>query len=224
MSALQPVPPLVLASRSPRRRQLLSILGLPYDVAAADIDETRLPGEAPVDYVQRVAREKTEAIAARLGTDVLVIAADTTVADGDDILGKPADAAEARSMLRQLRNRAHTGYTAIALRLGDQLVEDLAETAVWMRNYTDDEIEAYIASGDPFDKAGGYAIQNGSFQPASVTACYANVMGLPLCHLSRGLRRLGIAVRADVPAGCRGATDYPCQIYPTILGASDTSA
>ena len=159
--------------------------------------------------------------------NALILAADTTVADGDTILGKPADADEARAMLRRLRGRVHQGYTALTLldTATGRSVTEVAETHVPMRDYTDAEIEAYIASGDPFDKAGSYAIQNAQFHPvAGLRGCYANVVGLPLCHLIRALRAFDIKPPADdVPQRCQLHHAYDCDVTDDILGQSGSA-
>jgi septum formation protein len=218
---------LLLASNSPRRKQLIALGGWPFRVQAADIDESPLPGEAPGPYVLRLAESKARAVAALvesesliLAANGLILAADTTVADGTELLGKPADAGQAVKMLTQLRGRVHQVYTGFALlRPADgMLVTDLCATDVPMRNYTDEEIRAYVASGDPLDKAGAYAIQHRAFNPvASLEGCYANVVGLPLCHLTRALRRLRIPPLADVPAGCQQTLGYECPVFEQIL-------
>lgn len=215
------IPNLVLASSSPRRKQLLALGGVPFEVLAADINEDPLPGEEPKNYVARLAREKAQAAAARLaGRHAVVIAADSTVVHAGRILGKPADAAEARAILRSLRGQRHVAYTAISVlrtRDGAQL-DDLAETPVPMRNYTDAEIEAYIATGDPLDKAGAYAIQHPGFQPvASMTGCRANVVGLPLCHLKRTLAKWDLTFETDVPSACQAHLNYACPVAVDIL-------
>lgn len=211
---------ILLASASPRRRELLGLTALPFDLTAADIDETPFPGEAASDYTIRLSREKAQAALKSAPPNALVLAADTTVADEDTILGKPADADEARAMLRRLRGRVHQVYTALTLTEAStgRSYTELAVTDVPMRDYTDDEIEAYIASGDPFDKAGGYAIQNPQFHPALVrSGCYANVVGLPLCHLVRALWFFGIEPKANVPLACMGHHDYECDVTDEIL-------
>ncbi|MFU8826484.1 MAG: Maf family protein [Brevefilum sp.] len=212
---------IILASNSPRRSELLALMNLAFEVRPADINEDQQPGEPPVDYVRRMACQKAQAIAADQAG--LVIAADTIVVDEDVLLGKPADPAEARAMLVQLRGRVHQVYTAIAIvepRSG-QAVDDVCRTDVPMREYTDAEIEAYIVSGDPFDKAGGYGIQNADFHPVSgLQGCFASVMGLPLCHLAVGLRAFGIDVTAGLPDRCQTHISYQCPVYSTILGRS----
>ncbi|MCI0521940.1 MAG: Maf family protein [Chloroflexi bacterium] len=217
---------LYLASSSPRRRELLALGGWQFTVAPAAVDERALPGEAPLDYVLRLAEAKARAAGESLRSldgarDALAVAADTTVADGAAILGKPADAAEAEAMLRRLRARTHQVYTALAvLRLADGLLlSDWACTDVPMRAYSDAEMHAYIASGDPLDKAGAYGIQHAVFRPAQLAGgCYANVMGLPLCHLARTLARLNASARADLAQRCQAAQRYECSVYGIILG------
>lgn len=214
-----------MASNSPRRRQLLSLGGWEFQVSAAEVDERPLPGEDPRGYVLRLAESKARAAAAAAGKSGLIIAADTTVADpaardGTNILGKPSDEQQAREMLRRLRGRLHQVYTALAvLRLADGvLLTDLCATDVPMRAYSDEEIEAYIASGDPLDKAGGYAIQHAGFHPVEgLEGCYANVMGLPLCHLRRTLARLGVEPLTDIPQACQAELGYDCIVYPAVL-------
>lgn len=211
---------LALASSSPRRRQLLALGGWMFHVTPADVDETPLPGEAPRDYVTRLAALKALAVADMLRPEGVAVAADTTVVDGLAIMGKPRDATEAVQMLQQLRGRTHQVYTAIAILFHgsrDPIV-DVCMTHVPMRNYTNEEIFAYIATGDPFDKAGAYAIQHQKFNPvASLEGCYANVVGLPLCHLTRMLEKHAIPARTDVPRNCQRTLNYDCPVYSQIL-------
>jgi MAF protein len=191
-----------LASNSPRRRQLLSLTGIPFSVHPVDIDERSLPGEKPVDYVLRLAEEKARAALQDARSSLqddpvseIILTADTTVADGDQILGKPTGPADAREMLAGLRGRAHMVYTAIGIASSSsrRILTDLCATRVWMREYTDAEIDAYVASGDPFDKAGAYAIQHAEFHPVErIEGCYACVMGLPVCHVLRALGQFGL--------------------------------
>ena len=212
---------LILASNSPRRRELISLFGWPFTVIPADIDESRKADESPVNYVRRLACEKAQAIAAR--ETGLVIAADTIVADGNELLGKPVDEDDARRMLGQLRGRTHQVYTGIAVintETGES-VDDVCRTDVPMRQYSDEEIEQYIATRDPMDKAGAYAIQHPGFHPVEgLAGCYASVMGLPLCHLMVGLRKLGFQPVADLPARCQAWLAYDCPVFSSILGAS----
>lgn len=212
---------LILASNSPRRSELLGLLGLPFQVIPADIDENQQAGEPPVDHVQRLACQKAAAIAA--GQPGLVIAADTIVVDGDVLLGKPADRKEARRMLQQLGGRIHQVYTGIAIvepRTG-QAYDAVCRTDVPMRDYSDTEIDAYIDTGDPFDKAGAYGIQNAGFHPVEgLHGCFASVMGLPLCHLVVGLRTFGQCVPDGLPERCQAIINYRCPVFRTILEAA----
>ncbi len=211
-------PALILASNSPRRHQLLALTGLPFDVSVADVDETEFPNEQPADYVLRLAETKARAVKAN--TAQFVLAADTTVVDGSDILGKPKHDAEAVAMLTRLRGHTHQVYTGVALlRQSDGLLlKDLCITDVPMRDYSDEEIRAYVATGDPLDKAGAYAIQHPQFHPvAYMNGCYASVMGLPLCHMVRILREMGITPNADVPVNCQQLLEYECPVYEKIL-------
>ena len=209
---------LILASNSPRRRQLIGLTGWDFVVSVADVNEDPLPNESPSDYVLRLAETKARAITA--AADDIVLAADTTVVDGADILGKPMDDAEAISMLTRLRGRTHQVYTGIALlRVSDaSLLTDLCVTDVPMRGYSDEEIQAYVATGDPLDKAGAYAIQHAVFNPViDMNGCYASVMGLPLCHVVRLMHRLGVQPNADVPANCQKLLEYDCPVFESIL-------
>ncbi len=154
----------------------------------------------------------------------MVIGSDTAVVDGSEILGKPRDASEAQLMLRTLRGRTHQVYTAIALfdPESDQVLTDLSISDVPMRAYSDAEIDAYVASGDPLDKAGAYAIQNAEFHPVeNFAACYASVMGLPLCHLARALKKMGTPPETNVPAQCQATLAYDCPVYKTIIHAEN---
>ena len=211
-------PRLILASNSPRRRQLLALTGLPFVVSVADVDESQLANENPADYVLRLAETKARAV--RAETDQFILAADTTVVDGAEILGKPRDEADAVAMLTRLRGHTHQVYTGIALlRAGDgSLLTDLCVTDVPMRDYTDEEIQAYVASGDPLDKAGAYAIQHSEFHPvARMDGCYASVMGLPVCHVIRLMRKIGLQPEADFFAGCETLLEYNCPVSNAIL-------
>jgi len=211
---------LILASNSPRRKELLLLFGWPFEVLPADVDESRQSGESPVHYVCRLACEKAQVIAAQ--KNGLVIAADTIVVDEDELLGKPADEADARRMLVQLRGQRHQVYTAIALIDTEtgQSYDDVCRTDVPMRLYSDAEMDAYITSGDPMDKAGAYAIQHAGFHPVEgMTGCFASVMGLPLCHLTVGLRQFGIEAPRSLPDRCQQYLDYDCPAWKKIVGA-----
>ena len=215
---------MILASASPRRRELLRLIGREFSATRTDIDETPRPAEPPADYVRRMSREKAAAAAGRLDAPALILAVDTTVVDGEEILGKPADAAEARDILRRLRGRDHRVYSALTLldTGSGREITQLAASPVRMRDYSDAEIEAYIASGDPFDKAGAYAIQNAAFHPAEgFDHCMANVMGLPLCHVARALAQIGEPADGDVAAACQAHIGYHCPVYGRILGGGE---
>lgn len=178
-------PRIVLASASPRRRELLAALGVSFEVVPSEVDETTEEREA-VRVAESLARRKAEAVAAAQ-PDALVIGSDTVVALDGRLLAKPADAEKARGMLRNLRGRAHEVVTGVAVALDGRVLVDHGRTGVHMRAYSDAEIEAFIASGSPFDKAGGYAIQDEAFAPvARFEGCRCNVIGLPLGVL-RGL-------------------------------------
>jgi MAF protein len=203
---------IILASASPRRRELLGLLGLPFAVHAVEVDETPRPGETPEVLVARLSATKAAAIARGL-KDGLVIAADTVVALDGEALGKPRDAEHAVEMLRRLRDRVHSvhsGVTVVDAASGRATIR-LSDTAVWMRNYSDAEIETYVAGGDPLDKAGAYAIQHADFRPvARIQGCFTGVVGLPLGVLSDGLAHFGVALPVDLAAVCRGWTGFPC--------------
>lgn len=200
------MPQLILASTSPRRRALLALLRLPFGLATPDVDETPLPGEAPTALVRRLARLKAEAIAREQPTAV-VLAADTVVALGDEALGKPMDANDAARMLRALRGVPHNVFTGLAVARGAQVWEDVIASQVTMRPYTDADIAAYVASDDPLDKAGAYAIQHPHFAPvARLDGCYANVVGLPLCAVRGLLAQAGVAVPPSLVDGCAPPT------------------
>ena len=209
---------LILASNSPRRRQLLALTGLPFTVKVADVDETEYPNENPAEYVLRLAERKARAIPA--GADQVILAADTTVVDEDDILGKPADDEEAAAMLKRLRGKTHQVYTGIALlRKSDGLLlKDVCVTDVPMRDYSDEEIQAYVATGDPLDKAGAYAIQHPEFRPvARMDGCFASVMGLPVCHVILQLRKMDIQPDTDFFKSCETLLEYNCPVSGAIL-------
>jgi septum formation protein len=249
-------PHLLLASRSPRRRELVGLLGLPFEMTVADVAEDPLANEPPAVTVARLSQAKARAAPATpsrpraasscsepgpgirscpnpptaagpsagrpsaAGRVDVIIACDTVVALDGEVLGKPCDASEAIDMLRRLRGRSHTVYSAVTLLefATGRTSTDVAETRLVMRTYTDAEIATYVASGDPLDKAGAYAIQHPGFHPvARYQGCYANVVGLPLCHLTRCLRAFRIEPLHDVPAACQAHTGQLCPVYATIL-------
>ena len=201
---------IVLASASPRRRELLSGLGIDFRVAPAGIPEEQEPDETPERMVRRLSREKALAVAeAESSQSGYYVAADSTVVLDGESIAKPADAEEARSMLRRLRGTTHqviTGFTVYDASTG-RCITDANAADVQMREFTDAEMEASIASGTPMDKAGAYAIQDPDFRPASLLAgCYSNVMGLPACRVIDTLAEMGCPLpdRASMtaPTGC----------------------
>lgn len=211
---------IVLASTSPRRQQMLSWAGWKFDIAPARVDETPFEKEIPGRYVVRLAESKARAVLSIGKQKGIIVAADTTVVDEKSMLGKPTSRDEAIGMLRRLRGRTHFVYTAIAVLDSAQsnIFTDLCVSQVKMRQYSDDEIITYVNSGDPFDKAGGYAIQHPDFNPViDFNDCYANVVGLPLCHLVRTLRQLDIVPNSDIPLACRDYLGYTCAIFQSIL-------
>jgi MAF protein len=210
---------LILASASPRRQQLFSLLGVLFSALTADVEENRGHREKPEEMVRRLSQAKAEALAADY-PERLTVAADTIVVLDGQVLGKPDDADEATAMLRRLRSREHLVLSALTVLSPStgQWITELVQTAVWMRPYSDEEISRYVASGDPMDKAGAYAIQHQEFKPvAYIQGCYASVMGLPLCHLSRALSRLGLTLSVDVPRVCQDFTGYRCLVADKIL-------
>jgi septum formation protein len=206
---------LVLASASPRRQAFLRELGLTFTVMPADIDETPQPHEAPVALASRLASSKAFVVAQRLpaGVHALVIASDTVVALGKELLGKPVDKADASRMLLLLRDRDHEVHSAVSvLNVATGHVETVVNTTtVWMRNYSDTEVAVYVESGDPMDKAGAYAIQHPDFDPAQmICGCLSGVMGLPLGNLRDLLTREGVDLPRDLVAVCEGQTHFTC--------------
>lgn len=183
---------IILASASPRRKELLDQIKVTYTVNPVDLDETPRPNEAPLDYVQRLAAEKSAACVAQLGTGLPVLAADTAVVLGDLIMGKPKDRDDALAMLRQLSGKTHQVYSAISFR-GREHGQAVSITDVSFRQLTEREMAAYWQSGEPVDKAGGYAIQGraGVFVE-SIKGSFSGVVGLPLFETAELLSRQGI--------------------------------
>jgi septum formation protein len=175
---------LVLASRSPRRSELLLAAGFRFTVRAADIDETPREGEDPGDYVLRLAEEKARAVI--LAEDEIVLAADTTVVLRNEILGKPKDATDAARMLRALSGQRHEVMTGVCLRRTDQMLRDIVSTSVWFARLNSREIKDYVSSGEPMDKAGAYGIQGlASRYIERIDGSYSNVVGLPVALVYR---------------------------------------
>lgn len=209
----------ILASASPRRRQFLDALGIPHTVIPAHVDETPYPDETPEQMVARLAQIKARTVADQLPQDwwpAVVIAADTTVALEGQILGKPESPEEALAMLRTLRGRphqVHSGLALVGLEIDGARHEAVrVHTAqVWMRAYDDAEIQAYVASGDPLDKAGSYALQNPDFRPvARLEGCAAAVMGFPLADFVAMAPDFGLPLPPQVTPICQQLTGLPC--------------
>lgn len=212
--------PIVLASSSPRRRELFALLDLPFRAVVPQTDEITSEGEKPKSTALRLALAKAQE-AAMSHPEAIIVAADTLVILGEKILGKPVDEDEAVAVLEALRRKKHrviSGVIVLDAATGEKM-EEVAETQVWMRDYSQKEIARYIGRGEPFDKAGGYAIQDEEFRPvARVKGCYANVMGLPLCHLYRALKRVGVNPLATPLEACIGFTGHECIVAQGILG------
>jgi septum formation protein len=190
--------PLVLGSGSPRRREIVTALGVPFEILAADIDEDRRSGEAPLDYLERIVEEKLTAVRARLEErpHAAVLVADTTVVIDGDVLGKPSDVADAARLFSRIAGRVHSVFTRYAVGLSGEAgaaVSRTVETQVHIRAAAPSEIEAYAATGEGLDKAGAYAAQGiGAFFIERVVGSYSNVVGLPACEVLNDLRALGL--------------------------------
>ena len=252
----------VLASASPRRRSLLTLLGVSFSIQPADVDEEPLAGEGPEQLTTRLARSKAIRVASTMSyatpprsvvdssraqvdtyrtqltncdaagrarpddsppDDPVVLAADTVVVRDHAILGKPADEIEAMAMLESLRGRAHRVLTGLALAVSGEIAwTSVVDTAVWMRSYGQEEVERYVRSGVPLDRAGAYGIQDTDFQPVvRIEGCYSNVVGLPLCEVRRALTALDPDRRWG--PGWRAADAQPAASPPWVSpsGASD---
>lgn len=184
---------LILASQSPRRRELLAQVGLAFDVRPVAVDETRVSGEGPCDYVERLARRKAEAGAAHGRAQQVVLGADTAVTADGDILGKPSDETDALAMLAHLSGRSHTVCTGAAVVAGQKSRTRVVTSEVTLRPTSDEERRAYWLSGEPEGKAGAYAIQGlGAVFVASLMGSYSNVVGLPLFETVELLRGFGV--------------------------------
>jgi len=197
----QAAPILCLASASPRRRELLAQIGVPHTVIVPDIDEALLPGESPADYAVRLARSKAHSIRAR-GTPLPVLAADTIVVIDGRICGKPAGAEEAIAMLLGLSGRSHAVLTAVALATHAGIAHRLSASEVTLRRLSRAECAAYWATGEPRDKAGGYAVQGrGAVFIERLSGSYSGVMGLPLYETAQLLEAAGLPYWQN---GCGG--------------------
>ena len=227
--------PIILASSSPRRRELLALAGLPFEVSPAAAEEVSQLGETPEAFAGRMSRTKARLAAARgqarVGLEsALMIGADTIVVLDDgpggagEIIGKPRDARQAVETLRRLRGRTHRVLTALTLidcsAAPEVELNELVTARVPMREYSDEEIDAYVATGNPLDKAGAYAIQYAGFQPVDLARfadCFANVMGLPVCRLLRLLEARGVPASLDrAPGDCERFDPNACPIFHQI--------
>jgi septum formation protein len=211
---------IVLASASPRRRELLALLPWPLRVKPVGVDEKTQQREDPLRYAERMALEKAYAAEIGEAQGRIIVGADTVVVQDGHIMGKPVDGRAAREMLLALRGKCHTVITALALLRHGQEMLVHCETEVPMRDFSEEEVAAYIASGSPLDKAGAYGIQDAQFEPVllqEMHGCFANVMGLPLCHLMRSLEQLGERTGVDVALACQNHTGYDCAVFGDIL-------
>ena len=184
---------LVLASQSPRRKELLGRLGLEFTTKASQVDEEAFSAATPEELVKTLSREKARWVAQRESEDAIVIGADTVVVLDGDVLGKPGSQAQAREMLRRLSGRVHQVYTGVSVCQGDFTVTQVEATQVRFRPLTEEEIHCYVRSGEPMDKAGAYGLQGlGALLVEGVEGDYTNVVGLPICRLGHILLQFGI--------------------------------
>lgn len=189
---------IILASKSPRRQELLRLLGVDFEIMTEDIDETMDPALLPEDEVRRVSACKAQAVADRVTADDIVISADTIVVLNNRVMGKPKSEDEAIKMLRALSGHTHRVMTGVTVRQGQRVVSETVITAITFRTLSEREISAYVASGDPMDKAGAYGIQgSASVFVSHLDGDYFNVMGLPVCTLTQLLRSFGVSVLED---------------------------
>ncbi len=186
---------IILASGSPRRKELLGMLGAEFDICPAVGEENVKSGLGPKETVRSLARAKASEVSEKFDGDTLIIAADTVVSLDNEILGKPHSEAEAKEMLRKLSGAVHKVYTGLCLVHGDEMLCGAEETSVRFKTLTEHEIDAYVATGEPLDKAGAYGIQGkASIFIEGIDGDYYNVMGLPLCRLDRMLKVMGVTL------------------------------
>lgn len=200
---------------------MLAVMGLEFEVQPSDVDEFQIAGESPAQAAERLSELKAWAVTNH--RHCIIIAADTLVVVDDLVLGKPDSAQQAIDMLNRLRAREHTVYTGLSVintSVG-AICRQVAATPVVMRDYSDREMQAYVATGDPMDKAGAYAIQNMKFNPvARILGCYTNVIGLPICHLYRALLQMGIETPRHPLSCCSRSVQSGCPWAQSILSAS----
>ena len=213
-------PTIVLASESQRRREIIQALDAAVEIIPSGIDEPP-PGqeESAEEYVENTASGKAHAVAANGHSEALVIGADTSVVLEEKILGKPDDEAEAWAMLAALRGRSHRVVTGVTVAHDGVVASSVTGSQITMREYSDVEMQTYIDSGDPFDKAGGYAIQDRGFAPVSaLSGCYLNVVGFPLCEVMRLMSEVGVNVmlkpKWPVPERC--PSDCPIRVVSEV--------
>ena len=198
-------PRVILASQSPRRRDLLTLIGIPHEVSPADIDESVHPNEAPVPHCERLARTKAATLAAR-DAEALVIGSDTIVVIDGDILGKPQDAADARAMVARLAGRTHTVFTAVAVAYRGRMVSGVESVSVTFRPLDAGQIAAYVATGEPMDKAGAYGIQGyGATIVERIDGDYFAVMGLAIGRMVGLMAEVGLEYRFGAPIAATGS-------------------
>ena len=186
---------IVLASKSPRRRELLELLGLSFTVCTADIDETIDTAKPIAEEISRLSREKAQAVASLLKDNDVIISADTVVVLGNTVMGKPADSAEARQMLLALSDNTHSVITAVTVMRGDKIRTEAVTTKIVFRRLTEQEIDAYVATKSPLDKAGAYGIQEKAAAfVKEIRGDYFSVVGLPVCTLVELLRDFDINI------------------------------
>lgn len=194
------------------------MFGLPFTTSPSNTNEKKLDLETPEQYVIRMAYEKGRS--KQLAADEFALSADTIVELDGEVIGKPTDEADAKTILKKMRGKTHLVHTAISLHNGetDEIVREICHTKVTMRNYSDEEIQSYLNQNNYLDKAGAYAIQNATFHPVEqIEGCYSNVMGLPLCSLFRLFQQAGFRLDIKIAERCQGYNDITCDVYPQIL-------
>ncbi len=208
----------ILASSSPRRQELMARLGILYEVVPLPVEEEALEGESPQEMVVRLALAKARAVH-RLNPNDVILAADTTVFVDGKILGKPRDEAEAREMLLTLKGRTHLVFTGVAVLIPPSLeLIGVKCSSVLMRDYSPEEVEAYVKLGRAMDKAGAYGVQDDDFHPvAGIRGCFTNVMGLPLCLAAELLEKAGFSFGSSPARICEDATPEEFRGFHSLL-------
>ncbi len=189
---------LILASGSPRRHEMISGLGLSFTICIPDVDESSLENELPLEYVKRIASKKAEAVFSDLieeNEKLLILSADTIVVLGEQILGKPKDAEDAKKTLKMLSGKTHEVITSFCIKSAEKDIVTSISTKVQFAEISDAEIDAYVSTGEPMDKAGSYAIQGGAaYMVRKIDGSYSNVVGLPLCEVIETLKEFGVTL------------------------------